>query len=133
MGIVFISTLVSTPSTDMSAVIALALGSVAGVAAAETQDELTADPRLFFGNVTANLLPVNVTLAAYGAAIVLGGSVLGLAIYFLATQARQYRHSSHHHYGYGYGQDQYGEQQQGHAGSRSDTDKEGVLGMVGTA
>ena len=48
------------------------------------------------------------------------------------VQARQYRHSSHHHYGYGYGQDQYGEQQ-GHAGSRSDTDKEDVLGMVGTA
>ena len=30
--------------------------------------------------VSSDLLPVNVTLAAYGAAIVLGGSVLGLAI-----------------------------------------------------
>ena len=39
--------------------------------------------------VSSDLLPVNVTLAAYGAAIVLGGSVLGLAIYFLATQVRQ--------------------------------------------
>ena len=41
--------------------------------------------------VSSDLLPVNVTLAAYGAAIVLGGSVLGLAIYFLATQVRQHQ------------------------------------------
>ena len=33
----------------------------------------------------ADLLPVNVTLMAYAAAVVIGGSVLGLAIYFLAT------------------------------------------------
>ena len=58
---------------------------------------------------------------------------LWLVMLTRCVQARQYRHSSHHHYGYGYGQDQYGEQQQGHAGSRSDTDKEDVLGMVGTA
>ena len=43
--------------------------------------------------VPSDLLPVNVTLAAYGAAIVLGGSVLGLAIYFLATQVRHHRAS----------------------------------------
>ena len=29
---------------------------------------------------------MNVTLAAYGAAVIIGGSILGLAIYFLATQ-----------------------------------------------
>ena len=34
------------------------------------------------------MLPVNLTLAAYGAAIVLGGSILGLVLYFLATQVR---------------------------------------------
>ena len=34
------------------------------------------------------LLPVNLTLAAYGAAVILGGSVLGLVLYFLATQVR---------------------------------------------
>ena len=33
----------------------------------------------------SDLLPVNVTLMAYAAAVVIGGSVLGLAIYFLAT------------------------------------------------
>ena len=46
--------------------------------------------------VPSDLLPVNVTLAAYGAAIVLGGSVLGLAIYFLATQVRHHRASWRH-------------------------------------
>merc|ERR1712156_126060 len=34
------------------------------------------------------LLPVNLTIAAYGAAVILGGSVLGLVLYFLATQAK---------------------------------------------
>ena len=38
--------------------------------------------------LVTDLLPVNVTLAAYGAAIIVGGSILGLAIYFLATQVR---------------------------------------------
>ena len=37
----------------------------------------------------SGLLPVNLTIAAYGAAIILGGSVLGLVLYFLATQVRQ--------------------------------------------
>ena len=35
------------------------------------------------------LLPVNLTIAAYGAAVILGGSVLGLVLYFLATQVRE--------------------------------------------
>ena len=39
--------------------------------------------------LVTDLLPVNVTLAAYGAAIIVGGSILGLAIYFLATQVRK--------------------------------------------
>ena len=39
--------------------------------------------------LVTDLLPVNITLAAYGAAIIVGGSILGLAIYFLATQVRQ--------------------------------------------
>ena len=38
--------------------------------------------------LVTDLLPVNITLAAYGAAIIVGGSILGLAIYFLATQVR---------------------------------------------
>ena len=33
----------------------------------------------------SDLLPVNVTLMAYAAAVVIGGSILGLAVYFLAT------------------------------------------------
>ena len=37
----------------------------------------------------SGLLPVNLTIAAYGAAVILGGSVLGLVLYFLATQVKQ--------------------------------------------
>ena len=37
----------------------------------------------------SGLLPVNLTIAAYGAAVILGGSVLGLVLYFLATSVRQ--------------------------------------------
>ena len=84
----------------------LLLASASLISAEEDYMESPADPRLFFGNVTASenewhkwvgecliflvtdLLPVNVTLAAYGAAIIVGGSILGLLIYFLATQVR---------------------------------------------
>merc|ERR1711988_577054 len=112
---------------------ALLLASAAVISADEDFMETPSDPRLFFGNVTANLLPVNVTLAAYGAAIIVGGSILGLAIYFLATQAKQYR--TGYNYGYGYGNDQYSHHgpHGHHASSRVDTDTGDVLGMVGSA
>jgi len=115
----------------------LLLASVALISAEEDiMEESPSDPRLFFGNVTANLLPVNVTLAAYGAAVIIGGSILGLAIYFLATQAKQYRQSSYNNYGYGYGNDQYSQQgghQGHHASSRVDSETSEVMGMVGSA
>ena len=97
------------PITIMSRVTCLStllLASAATISAEEDYMESPSDPRLFFGNVTASenkwhkrvgkclicvvidLLPVNVTLAAYGAAIIVGGSILGLLIYFLATQVR---------------------------------------------
>merc|ERR1711953_993773 len=62
----------------------------AGLAVVKAEEDLSevSDPRLFFTNVTSSLLPVNLTLAAYGAAVILGGSVLGLVLYFLATQTR---------------------------------------------
>ena len=55
------------------------------------------------------MLPVNLTIAAYGAAVILGGSVLGLVLYFLATQARPRYHGyqSYNQYGYGYGESDY--------------------------
>jgi len=112
----------------------LLLASAATISAEEDYMESVSDPRLFFGNVTANLLPVNVTLAAYGAAIIVGGSILGLLIYFLATQAKQYRRDSYN-YGYGYGHDEYSHQGHHghHASSRVDGDTGDVLGMVGSA
>merc|ERR1711937_190586 len=59
--------------------------------------------------VTSSLLPVNLTLAAYGAAIVLGGSILGLVLYFLATQTRTrynggYYNNYYNHHGHGHSQ-----------------------------
>merc|ERR1712141_864652 len=85
----------------------------AGLAVVKAEDDLSevSDPRLFFANVTSSLLPVNLTLAAYGAAVILGGSVLGLVLYFLATQAKpRYHHQgyqNYNQYGYGYGQNEY--------------------------
>merc|ERR1712012_146378 len=113
----------------------LLLASASLISAEEDYMDSPSDPRLFFGNVTANLLPVNITLAAYGAAIIVGGSILGLAIYFLATQAKQYR-TSYNNYGYGYGNVQYshqGHHHGHHASSRVDADTSDVLGMVGSA
>merc|ERR1711953_956637 len=82
----------------------------AALAIVQAEDDLSevSDPRLFFANVTSSLLPVNLTLAAYGAAVILGGSVLGLVLYFLATQTRPrytggyydnfYNQHGHHHF-----------------------------------
>ena len=60
----------------------------------------------------AGLLPVNLTIAAYGAAVILGGSVLGLVLYFLATSVKPryhqgYQHQHYNQYGYGYGENEY--------------------------
>ena len=46
------------------------------------------------------LLPVNTTLVAYAAAILVGGAVLGLLMYFLATNARRPGYGYQNHYGY---------------------------------
>jgi hypothetical protein len=74
------------------------------------------------------------TIVIMSIAIIVGGSILGLLIYFLATRAKQYRRDSYN-YGYGYGHDDYG--QHGphghHASSRVDADTSDVLGMGGSA
>merc|ERR1711913_112759 len=72
---------------NMYTTISLLLSATVLLVRAEDLEEVS-DPRLFFANVTSSLLPVNLTLAAYGAAAILGGSVLGLVLYFLATQTR---------------------------------------------
>merc|ERR1712117_271689 len=50
------------------------------------------DPRLFFANYTSGLLAVNTTLLAYAGIIVAAGVVVGLVLYFIATnpQSRYY-------------------------------------------
>merc|ERR1711953_1640873 len=84
----------------------------AGPAVVKAEEDLSevSDPRLFFTNVTSSLLPVNLTLAAYGAAVILGGSVLGLVLYFLATQTKTryngggyYNNYNQHGHGHQYG------------------------------
>jgi len=92
-------------------------------------DESEADPRILFANVTAGLLPVNFTIMSYGAAIILGGTLLGLAVYFLATQAKQYRYGAGH---YGHYYNQYSHNH--YANSRMDEIQEDdMMGMVGSA
>merc|ERR1711953_1212913 len=94
---------------NMYTTISLLLSATVLLVRAEDLEEVS-DPRLFFANVTSSLLPVNLTIAAYGAAVILGGSVLGLVLYFLATQAKpRYHHGyqNYNQYGYGYGESDY--------------------------
>merc|ERR1711937_500823 len=84
----------------------------ASVFVVRAEDSEVSDPRLFFSNFTSSLLPVNLTIAAYGAAVILGGTVLGLVLYFLATSVKPryhhgYQHQHYNQYGYGYGENEY--------------------------
>merc|ERR1712242_301131 len=95
---------------NMYTTVSLLLSATVLLVRAEDLEEVS-DPRLFFANVTSSLLPVNLTIAAYGAAVILGGSVLGLVLYFLATQTKTryngYQHQHYNQYGYGYGENEY--------------------------
>merc|ERR1712079_741613 len=94
---------------SMFTTISLLLSATVLLVRAEDLEQVS-DPRLFFANVTSSLLPVNLTIAAYGAAVILGGSVLGLVLYFLATSVKPRYHQGHQHhnqYGYGYGENEY--------------------------
>ena len=46
------------------------------------------------------LLAINYTLVAYGAAIIIGGSILGLALYFVASSVK--RRTGYTNYGHHY-------------------------------
>merc|ERR1712113_1322622 len=52
------------------------------------EDEAS-DPRLFFANYTSGLLAVNTTILAYAGIIVAAGVVVGLVLYFIATNPQQ--------------------------------------------
>merc|ERR1712209_372308 len=58
------------------------------------EDEAASDPRLFFANYTSGLLAVNTTLLAYAGIIVAAGVVVGLVLYFIATNPQQRHYSS---------------------------------------
>merc|ERR1712227_1192247 len=55
-------------------------------------EEDASDPRLLFANYTSGLLAVNTTILAYAGIIVAAGVVVGLVLYFIATnpQSRYY-------------------------------------------
>merc|ERR1712115_607705 len=58
--------------------------------------EDVSDPRVFFANITSGMVAVNYTLLTYAGIIVIGGSFLGLALYFLASSARErYSHNQY--------------------------------------
>ena len=47
--------------------------------------------------IVSGMVAVNYTILTYAAIIVIGGSVLGLALYFLASSARERYGSNHYH------------------------------------
>merc|ERR1712088_53858 len=72
---------------------AILLLSAAACSALNTEDvslyEDQSDPRVFFANYTSSLLAVNTTLLAYAGIIVAAGVVVGLVLYFIATNPQQ--------------------------------------------
>merc|ERR1712037_94598 len=61
------------------------------------EDEAS-DPRLFFANYTSGLLAVNTTLLAYAGIIVAAGVVVGLVLYFIATNPQSSRYYNSNSY-----------------------------------
>merc|ERR1739840_54662 len=72
---------------------AILLLSDSACSALNTEDdslyEDQSDPRVFFANYTSSLLAVNTTLLAYAGIIVAAGVVVGLVLYFIATNPQQ--------------------------------------------
>merc|ERR1712025_1289831 len=86
--------------------------------------EEVSDPRVFFANITSGMVAVNYTLLTYAGIIVIGGSFLGLALYFLASSARErYSHNQYHH-------DQYANSRMGISAGADDFD---LIGLLTTA
>merc|ERR1712018_870120 len=66
-------------------------------------EEDASDPRLLFANYTSGLLAVNTTILAYAGIIVAAGIVVGLVLYFIATNPQ----SSNKYYSNSYSNSQY--------------------------
>merc|ERR1711868_58257 len=61
------------------------------------EDEAS-DPRLLFANYTSGLLAVNTTILAYAGIIVAAGVVVGLVLYFIATNPQSSKYYSSNSY-----------------------------------
>merc|ERR1711994_19874 len=61
-------------------------------------EEDASDPRLLFANYTSGLLAVNTTILAYAGIIVAAGSVVGLVLYFIATNPQSSKYYSSNSY-----------------------------------
>merc|ERR1712036_142010 len=83
----------------LQTVAVLALAAMSSVSAYTTEDlslyeEDASDPRVFFANYTSGLLAVNTTILAYAGIIVAAGVVVGLVLYFIATNPQSSRYYS---------------------------------------
>merc|ERR1712026_112026 len=80
---------------------AILLLSAVACSALNTEDvslyEDQSDPRVFFANYTSSLLAVNTTILAYAGIIVAAGVVVGLVLYFIATNPQQRYYSSNYY------------------------------------
>merc|ERR1712111_290481 len=61
-------------------------------------EEDASDPRLLFANYTSGLLAVNTTILAYAGIIVAAGIVVGLVLYFIATNPQSSRYYNSQYY-----------------------------------
>merc|ERR1712233_126560 len=67
-------------------------------------EEDASDPRLLFANYTSGLLAVNTTILAYAGIIVAAGVVVGLVLYFIATNPQSSKYYSSNSYSNYYSQ-----------------------------
>merc|ERR1712024_223490 len=97
----------AAPVTMLQTVAVLALAAMSSVSAYTTEDlslyeEDASDPRVFFANYTSGLLAVNTTILAYAGIIVAAGVVVGLVLYFIATNPQSSRYYSNAYSNSGY-------------------------------
>merc|ERR1711933_482817 len=99
----------AAPVTMLQTVAVLALAAMSSVSAYTTEDlslyeEDASDPRVFFANYTSGLLAVNTTILAYAGIIVAAGVVVGLVLYFIATNPQSSKYYSSNSYSNYYSQ-----------------------------
>merc|ERR1712038_442443 len=93
----------AAPVTMLQTLAVLALAAMSSASAYTTEDlslyeEDASDPRVFFANYTSGLLAVNTTILAYAGIIVAAGVVVGLVLYFIATNPQSSKYYSSNSY-----------------------------------